>query len=62
METIQSATRSASQLLGMEEKLGTIEPGKLADIVAVQGNPIEDIKQMASMRFVMKGGKVYKNE
>ena len=62
METIQSATRSASQLLGMEEKLGTLEPGKLADIVAVQGNPIEDITQMARMRFVMKGGKVYKNE
>ncbi len=38
----------------------TIEPGKLADIVAVQGNPIEDIKQMARMRFVMKGGKVLK--
>ncbi len=62
METIQSATRSASQLLGMKEKLGTIESGKFADIVAVSGNPIEDIALMAKMRFVMKGGKVYRHK
>lgn len=62
METIQAATRSVSQLLGMEDKLGTIESGKFADIVAVSGNPIEDIALMAKMRFVTKAGKVYRRE
>jgi len=62
METIQSATGMASQLLGIEDKLGTLEAGKLADIVAVAGNPINDISKMGQMRFVMKEGKVYRHD
>jgi imidazolonepropionase-like amidohydrolase len=53
---------NASELLGMSDKIGTLEPGKWADIVAVEGDPTQDIKVMGQMRFVMKGGVVYKNE
>lgn len=60
LEAIQSATLNAAQLLGIEDKLGTIEPGKIADIIAVQGNPDENIQAMKSVIFVMKEGKIYK--
>jgi imidazolonepropionase-like amidohydrolase len=60
LEAIQAATLNAAQLLGVEEKLGTIEAGKIADIIAVYGNPDEDIKVMKDVTFVMKEGKVYK--
>jgi imidazolonepropionase-like amidohydrolase len=62
METIQSATVAAADLLGVSDMLGSIEKGKLADIVAVEGSPITDIKAMGKMKFVMKDGIVYKNE
>lgn len=62
MEAIQSATLSASELLGTADILGTIEKGKLADIIAVDGDPIKDISIMGKVRFVMKDGLVYKNE
>ena len=61
MEAIQSATIVASNLAGNTDQLGSIEQGKLADIIAVEGNPIEDISMMERVRFVMKGGTVYKN-
>ncbi len=60
METIQSATIEASKLLGIEDKLGSLEAGKLADIVAVLGNPLVDISVMSQMQFVLKDGVVYK--
>jgi imidazolonepropionase-like amidohydrolase len=62
MEAIQSATRNAAQLLGEWERLGSIEKGKWADIVAIEGDPIANIKAMGNMRFIMKDGKVYKGE
>jgi imidazolonepropionase-like amidohydrolase len=62
MEAIQCATRNAAQLLGEWERLGSIEKGKVADIVAVEGNPLTDIKQMGKVVFVMKEGVVYKKE
>jgi len=62
MKAIQSATKVAVELLDWEEKIGTIEPGKLADIVAVQGDPLKDITELEHVKFVMKDGKVYKNE
>lgn len=61
MEAIQSATMGGAELLGVTDTLGSVEPGKLADIVAVDGNPIEDINQMGKMAFVMKAGTVYKS-
>ncbi|MDF2158546.1 amidohydrolase family protein [Algoriphagus sp. CAU 1675] len=60
LEAIQAATLNAAQLLGVEEKLGTIESGKLADIIAVSGNPEKDIKVMKDVIFVMKDGKIFK--
>lgn len=62
IETIQSATVSASDLLGVADIVGSIEKGKLADIIAVDGDPIKDIQAMGRVKFVMKDGIVYKNE
>ncbi|MFD2036747.1 amidohydrolase family protein [Belliella marina] len=60
LEAIQTATLRAAELLGMEDKIGTIEKGKFADIVAVDGDPEKDINAMKDVVFVMKEGKVYK--
>lgn len=60
LEAIQSATLNAALLLGVESTLGTLESGKIADIIAVSGNPDQDIKVMKDVIFVMKEGKVYK--
>ena len=60
MEAIQSATLEAAKLLGQQDKLGTIAQGKVADIIAVSGNPLEDISILEEVDFVMKEGKVYK--
>lgn len=60
MEAIKAATISASRLLRIDDLFGTIEAGKMADIVAVDGNPVQDISTMERVRFVMKGGVVYK--
>jgi imidazolonepropionase-like amidohydrolase len=62
MEAIKSGTVTSAALLGKSTDLGTIEKGKLADIVAVEGDPLTDMKAMLNMRFVMKEGKVYRNE
>ena len=59
MEAIQSATRSAAELLNEWDDLGSIEAGKYADIVAVPGDPREDVEEFGRVHFVMKGGKVY---
>jgi imidazolonepropionase-like amidohydrolase len=59
MEAIQSATIIAAQLLRIDAVLGSIEPGKLADIIAVEGNPVQDIANMQKVIFVMKDGVVY---
>lgn len=61
LEAIRSATLSASDLLG-DDRLGVIEKDKLADIVAVDGDPVKDVKAMGNVKFVMKNGVVYKNE
>lgn len=60
LEAIQAATLNAALLLGVENTLGTLESGKIADIIAVSGNPDQDIKVMKDVIFVMKEGKVYK--
>lgn len=62
MAAIQSATRVAAELVGMKDQLGTLEPGKLADVVATAENPLQNIKTLMNVKFVMKDGVVYKNE
>lgn len=59
-DALRSATINSAQLLGVSDILGTLEAGKLADIVAVSGNPLDDISLMESVSFVMKDGVVYK--
>ena len=59
---LRSATSGAADLLGLSKTLGTLEPGKAADVIAVPGNPLADIKVMEKVKFVMKGGQVFKNE
>ncbi len=60
MEAIQAATRVAAEVLDMGAELGTVEAGKLADLVAVDGDPLADIGLLPRVDFVMKGGKVEK--
>jgi imidazolonepropionase-like amidohydrolase len=62
MQAIRSATSLASELLGWKDKVGTVEAGKWADIVAVSGDPLQDITELSRVKFVMKGGVVYKRE
>jgi imidazolonepropionase-like amidohydrolase len=59
-QALRSATMVAADLMGMQDKIGSIEPGKLADIVAVPGNPLEDAGVLQKVQFVMKGGKIFK--
>ncbi|MGA9362943.1 MAG: amidohydrolase family protein, partial [Bacteroidota bacterium] len=61
MQAIKAATMVASEMLGMQDKLGSIEPGKFADIVAVPGEPLSDVTVLEHVGFVMKEGKVYKD-
>jgi imidazolonepropionase-like amidohydrolase len=61
LEAIQAATWNAADLMGTQNILGSIEPNKLADIVAVNGDPTKDVKVMGQVNFVMKDGVVYKN-
>jgi imidazolonepropionase-like amidohydrolase len=60
MDSIKSATIETAKLLRVDNDLGSIEVGKIADIIAVDGNPLVDIEVMEKVVFVMKEGKVYK--
>ncbi len=62
IQAIQSATINSADLLDWKDKTGSITKGKLADIIAVQGNPLDDITILEHVKFVMKDGIVYKNE
>ncbi|AMM50110.1 amidohydrolase [Rufibacter sp. DG15C] len=60
MEAIKAATVHAAELVGATDKLGSLQKGKLADIIAVDGDPLQNIKTLQQVAFVMKDGKVYK--
>src|SRR5271156_959180 len=62
MQAIRSGTVVPADLLGWSDKVGTVEAGKWADIVAVSGDPLKDITELKRVKFVMKAGTVYKNE
>ena len=62
MDVLKSATVNAADLIDMTDSLGTIEPGKFADIIATNGSPLKDLKELLDVDFVMKDGTVYKNK
>jgi imidazolonepropionase-like amidohydrolase len=62
MHAIVSATRVNAEILGWSDRVGTVEPGKLADLVAVPGDPLRDVTLTERVGFVMKGGVVYRDE
>jgi imidazolonepropionase-like amidohydrolase len=61
-QSLTAGTSSAADLLGLKDKIGMLKPGMLADVVAVPGNPLNDIKVTQSVFFVMKDGVVYRND
>ena len=62
LAALRSATLEAAELLGWADRVGSLEPGKLADLIAVDGNPLEDVHVLERVGFVMKDGRVVKNE
>jgi imidazolonepropionase-like amidohydrolase len=62
MQAIQAATMNAAELMGWKDRVGSIEPGKYADLIAVSGDPLSDVRQLEKVSFVMKGGAVVKND
>ena len=62
MEALKAATVNAAELCQVSDRLGTLNAGKIADIIAVEGNPLARIENLRSLRFVMKGGQVVRND
>jgi imidazolonepropionase-like amidohydrolase len=62
LQAIQAGTVNASDLIGWADRVGTLEPGKFADIIAVQGDPLANVRVLENVSFVMKGGEVIKNQ
>jgi imidazolonepropionase-like amidohydrolase len=62
VQAIRAATSEAAQLMGWQDRVGSVEAGKFADLVAVAGDPLADITELERVKFVMKGGQVFKNE
>ncbi|HYO91659.1 MAG TPA: amidohydrolase family protein, partial [Pyrinomonadaceae bacterium] len=62
LECVRAATVNAAELLGWQDRVGTIERGKLADIIAVEQDPLKDLSEFQRVRFVMKGGLIMKDE
>lgn len=62
LEILRAVTSNAAEMLGWQDRVGTVEPGKLADLVAVAGDPLADISELERVRFVMKGGRVIRND
>ena len=62
MAAIKTATSAAAELIGWPKQVGTVEPGRFADLVAVSDDPLKDITELERVKWVMKGGKVYKDE
>ena len=62
LQAIQTATVNDADLLGWSDKIGTIDTGKWADIIAVDGDPLQDVTTLQHVKFVMKGGAIVKND
>jgi len=61
-QAIQAATTVAAEMMGWQDRIGSIEKGKFADVIAVSGDPLKDITELERVRFVMKGGQVIRND
>ena len=61
LEAIRTTTICAADLMGWAQKVGSLAPGKFADIIAVKGDPMKDITTLARISFVMKGGSIVRN-
>ena len=62
LDALRAGTSVNAELLGLQKRIGTLEPGKLADIVAMPGDPTDDIRQTTKVFFVMKEGVIFKKE
>jgi imidazolonepropionase-like amidohydrolase len=62
LDVIRAVTSNAAEMLGWADRIGTIELGKFADLIAVSGDPVADVGELERVRFVMKGGQVVRNE
>jgi len=61
-QAIRTATQNSADLIGRSKDVGTVEAGKYADIIAVSGDPLQDVTMLQNVGFVMKGGVVYKDK
>jgi len=62
LDVIRAITTNAAEMLGWQDRIGAVEPGKFADLVAVAGDPLADITELERVRFVMKNGEVVRND
>jgi imidazolonepropionase-like amidohydrolase len=62
LDVLRAITTNAAEMLGWQDRIGALEPGKFADLVAVAGDPIGDITELERVRFIMKDGKVFRND
>jgi imidazolonepropionase-like amidohydrolase len=62
LDALKAAMSADAELLGLADRIGTIEVGKLADIIAVPGDPTQDIRQTSKVNFVMKEGRIYRRD
>jgi len=62
LQIIRAATMNGAELIGWQNRIGSVEANKFADIIAVEGDPLKDITVLEHVKFVMKGGRVIKNE
>lgn len=62
LQAIRAATSVGAANMGWEDRAGALEKGKYADVIAVSGNPASDVSELQRVKFVMKGGQVYRND